>query len=270
MTKKRKFTTVQKFRYFDLVRELAVTDFKLKYKGSLIGYTWSLVKPLAMFGVLYLVFTVFVRIGSGIQHYPLYLLLGLVLWAYFSDATNTTMRAVADKGDMMRKVYFPRMTIIVAASISSAITLLLNLIVVIVFMIVAKVVPTLNILWFIPLMIELFVLCLGIAFITSALFVKYRDIGHIWEVVLQLLFYASAIIYPLQIVPTQYQKLILLNPITQIIQDSRYILVTKETITAHTVLQTPFQMIPYIIPFILLGIGYVYFAKASKNFAENA
>ena len=89
-----------KFRYFDLIRELALTDFKLKYQGSLIGYAWSLVKPLAMFGVLYLVFTVFVRIGSSIPHYALYLLLGVVLWTYFSDATSTTMRAVADRGDL--------------------------------------------------------------------------------------------------------------------------------------------------------------------------
>lgn len=256
--------------FWGLVRELALTDFKIKYQGSLIGYAWSLVKPLAMFGVLYLVFTVFVRIGSGIQHYALYLLLGIVLWTYFADATSTSMRAVADKGDMMRKVYFPRIAIIIAASISSAITLLLNLVVVFVFIVIARIVPTFNVLWFIPLLLELFVLCLGIAFILSALFVKYRDIGHIWEVLLQLLFYASAIIYPLQLVPLKYQKFILLNPITQIVQDARYVLVTKETITASSRLDTPLQIIPYLIPFVLLIVGYFYFEKAAKNFAEEA
>lgn len=259
-----------KFRYLDLVRELAVTDFKLKYQGSLIGYAWSLVKPLAMFGVLYLVFTVFVRIGSGIQHYALYLLLGIVLWTYFADATNTTMRAVADKGDMMRKVYFPRITIIIAASISSAITLLLNLIIVFVFIVLARIVPGWNALLFIPLLLELFVLCLGIAFITSAMFVKYRDVGHIWEVLLQLLFYASAIIYPLQLVPVRFQKFILLNPITQIVQDARFVLVTKESITANQILQTPIMLIPYVIPIVLVVIGYLYFDRSAKNFAEEA
>lgn len=259
-----------KFRYLDLVRELAVTDFKLKYQGSLIGYAWSLVKPLAMFGVLYLVFTVFVRIGSGIQHYALYLLLGIVLWTYFADATNTTMRAVADKGDMMRKVYFPRITIIIAASISSAITLLLNLIIVFVFIVLARIVPGWNALLFIPLLLELFVLCLGIAFITSAMFVKYRDVGHIWEVLLQLLFYASAIIYPLQLVPVRFQKFILLNPITQIVQDARYVLVTKESITANQILQTPIMLIPYVIPIVIVVIGYLYFDRSAKNFAEEA
>lgn len=262
--------TSTKYRYLDLIRQLAITDFKIKYQGSLIGYAWSLVKPLAMFGVLYLVFTVFVRIGSTIQHYPLYLLLGIVLWTYFADATITSMRAIVDKSDMMRKVYFPRIAIILAASISTGITLLLNFAVVVVFMIVAKITPSLHMLLIIPLLLELFVLCLGIAFIISAMFVKYRDIGHIWEVILQLLFYASAIIYPLQIVPLKYQKFILLNPITQIIQDARYVLVTKESITASIRLQTPYQLIPYIIPFVLLVGGYFYFAKAAKNFAENS
>lgn len=260
----------KKANLFDLIRQLAVTDFKIKYQGSIIGYAWSLVKPLAMFGVLYLVFTVFVKIGSGIQHYALYLLLGIVLWTYFSDATSTSMRAVADKGDMMRKVYFPRIAIIISASISSAITLLLNLIIVFVFIVFARIVPGWNALFFIPLLIELFVLCLALAFILSALFIKYRDIGHIWEVALQLLFYASAIIYPLNIVPTKFQSLILLNPITQIVQDSRYVLVTKETITASQILQTPLMLIPYIIPIILVVIGYFYFEKSAKNFAEEA
>lgn len=260
----------KKANIIDLIRQLALTDFKIKYQGSLIGYAWSLVKPLAMFGVLYLVFTVFVRIGSSLQHYALYLLLGIVLWTYFADATITSMRSIVDKSDMMRKVYFPRIAIILAASISTGITLLLNFIVVLVFMVIGRVTPSINMLYIIPLLIELFILCLGISFILSAMFVKYRDIGHIWEVILQLLFYASAIIYPLQIVPVRYQKLILLNPITQIIQDSRYVLVTKETITASSRLQTPLQIIPYIIPFVLLVLGYFYFAKVSKNFAENA
>ncbi len=256
--------------FFDLVRELAITDFKIKYQGSILGYAWSIVKPLAVFGVLYLVFTVFVRIGADMQHYALYLLLGIVLWTYFADATNATMRAVADKGDMMRKVYFPRITIILATTISSAITLLLNFIIIIVFIVIARVVPGWNVILVIPLLLELFILCLGIGFITSAMYVKYRDVVHIWEVLLQLLFYASAIIYPLSMVPVKYQTFILLNPITQIIQDARYILVTDQTIIAGTRLPVPLVFVPYLIPFILVIIGYFYFERSAKNFAEEA
>ncbi len=260
----------KKISRLDLIKELAITDFKIKYQGSLLGYAWSLAKPLAMFGVLYLVFTVFVRIGSTIPHYALYLLLGIVMWTYFTDLTSNAMHSVADKGDMMRKVYFPRITIILAASISATITLILNLFVVLVFMIFARIFPAADILLFLLILIEYFILCLGVSLIISALFVKYRDIGHIWEVLLQLLFYASAIIYPLQIVPVRYQKFILLSPITQIIQDSRFLLVSKQTATASQILRFPYFLIPYTMPFILLVIGYIYFERSAKNFAEEA
>lgn len=261
----------KKTNLLDLVRQLAITDFKIKYQGSILGYAWSLAKPLAMFGVLYLVFTVFVRIGSTIPHYALYLLLGIVLWTYFADTTFSAMRSVADKGDLMRKVYFPRIAIILAASITAAITLSLNILVVIVFMILARITPTgLSLFVMILLLLEFYILCLGTSFILSALYVKYRDIGHIWEVVLQLLFYSSAIIYPLSIVPLRYQKLVLLNPITQIVQDSRYALISKDTIIAHNVLSFPLVLIPYTIPFALLIGGYIYFERSAKNFAEEA
>ncbi len=261
----------KKTNLLDLVRQLAITDFKIKYQGSILGYAWSLAKPLAMFGVLYLVFTVFVRIGSTIPHYALYLLLGIVLWTYFSDTTLTAMRSVADKGDLMRKVYFPRIAIILAASITAAITLALNILVVIVFMIFAHIIPSgLSLLLTVLLLLEFYILCLGTSFILSALYVKYRDIGHIWEVLLQLLFYSSAIIYPLSIVPLRYQKLVLLNPITQIIQDARYVLISHDAIIAHSVLRFPYVLIPYFIPFVLLVVGYIYFDKSAKNFAEEA
>lgn len=260
----------KKANTIDLIRQLAITDFKLKYQGSIIGYAWSLAKPLAMFGVLYLVFTVFVRIGSNIPNYPLYLLLGIVLWTYFADFTTASMRSVADKGEMLRKVYFPRITIIISASISSTITLLLNLLVVLVFMIFARVNPGINFLFFILLLAELYLLALGVSLVLSALYVKYRDIGHIWEVLLQLLFYASAIIYPLIIVPLRFQKLILLNPITQIIQDSRSLLISSSAISAQSVLKMPLLLVPYLIPIIVVLIGYIYFEKQAKNFAEEA
>jgi len=260
----------KKANLVDLIRQLALADFKIKYQGSVLGYAWSLVKPLAMFGVLYLVFTVFVRVGSTVPNYALYLLLGIVLWTYFADTTIIAMRSVADKSDLMRKVYFPRIAIILSASISSAITLFLNMLVVVVFMLFAKISPGLNIFSFIFLLIELYILCLGLSFIISALYVKYKDVGHIWEVFLQLLFYASAIIYPLSIVPIKFQKLILLSPVTQIVQDARFLLITKETPTAWSVLPSYLVFIPYIIPPTVAIFGYIYFQKASKNFAEEA
>ncbi len=257
-------------KYLDLVKELAVTDFKIKYQGSVLGYAWSLFKPLAMFGVLYLVFTVFVKIGSNIPHYALYLLLGIVIWNFFTDLTDSALNSIVDKSDLMRKVYFPPITIVLSTTISSFITFILNLLVVFVFMTIAGIHFSLDWFLFPLLLIEFFIFSLGLSLVLATLYVKYRDIGHIWEVTLQLLFYASAIIYPLNIVPLRFQKLIILNPLTQMIQDARYILITKETIIALDILNLPYILIPYLLPIFLLIFGIYYFNSASKQFAEIA
>jgi ABC-2 type transport system permease protein len=259
-----------KFRYFDLIRELAITDFKLKYQGSIAGYLWSLAKPLMIFGVLYMVFSVFVRIGSSIPHYPIYLLLGVILWTYFAETTSIGMRAIVDKGDMIRKVYFPRGVLIIAASISAFITLLLNLLIVFLFMIIGGLpFSILSISVFFLLIIELYILSLGVSFFLSSLYVKYRDVGHIWEVLMQVLFYATPIIYPLSIVPLKYQKLILLSPITQILQDSRWILITKETTTSASLLGWPIWLLIVMSPIVIAVSGYHFFNKSAAKFAED-
>jgi len=259
----------QKYRYFDLIRELAVTDFKLKYQGSVAGYLWSLAKPLMIFGVLYIVFSVFVKIGSSIPHYPLYLLLGVILWSYFAEATSIGMRSIVEKGDMIRKVYFPRSVLIISASISSFITLLLNLIVVFIFIAFLRLsIQPVSIILFLLLLVELYVLVLGVSLFLSSWYVKYRDVGHIWEVLTQVMFYATPIIYPLAIVPSKFQKLIVLNPITQIIQDSRWLLISKDTATTHSLLGLPVSMLVTISPFVLAFFGYKLFKRSAYRFAE--
>jgi ABC-2 type transport system permease protein len=255
--------------YYSLIRELAITDFKLKYQGSVFGYLWSLMKPLAVFGVLYLVFTVFVRIGSDVPHYPLYLLLGIVLWNYFSESTTSAMRSIVDKGDLIRKVYFPRIVILIANSISALITLVLNLVVIVVFMAIAHIAPTWLSLTFILLIAELYILSLGVSFFLAALYVRFRDFAYIWDVLLQLGFYASGVIYPLSIVPSKYLDIILLNPITQILQDSRYVLISKDTVTTLGTIESALRLVPYVIPIVLVITGYFYFEKWSSRFAED-
>jgi ABC-2 type transport system permease protein len=255
--------------YKDLVRELAVTDFKLKYQGSVLGYLWSFAKPLMLFAVLYVVFTRFVRFGDGkVDHYSLYLLLGIVLWSYFTDATSGAMGSIVDRGDLIRKVYFPRIVIVIAASISSLITLLLNLIVVFLFMVVARIPFHLSLPVFLLLVVELYVLSLGCSLLLSALYVKFRDFRHIWEVGLQILFYASPIIYPLSLVPQKYVPLLTLSPITQIIQDARWLLITHKTVTAADTLHLPWVLVPYLLPVIILWLGYSYFVRTAAAFAE--
>jgi ABC-2 type transport system permease protein len=258
-----------KRNYWGLVRELAAADFKLKYQGSVFGYLWSLMKPLAIFGVLYLVFSVFVRIGSDIKNYPIYLLLGIVLWNYFAESTGNGMRSIVDKTDLIRKVYFPRIILLFASSLSALITLGLNLIIIFVFLAVARI----GLHWWSPafvlLIAELYVLSLGISLFLGALYVRFRDFVYIWEVALQLLFYASAIIFPLAIVPLQFQALLVLSPITQIVQDSRKVLISTQTVTTSDVWHNVLVLVPYLIPIVLAVFGYIYFERAASRFAED-
>lgn len=264
---------LQRYRYsLVLLHQLVITDFKLRYKGSFLGYIWSLLRPLALFAILYIVFVNFLRVGSDIPYIAVYLLLGVVLWNYFTEVTSNGLSAIVGKGDLMRKLSFPRYVIVVAGSFSALINLGINLLVVMAFMIMNGVPITWGILWILPLIIELFVFALAIAFLLSALYVKFRDINYIWEVVLQAGFYATPVLYPIQMVVDKSEtaaRIMSLSPMTQIIQDSRAVVVTSETITISHLFQNPLMpLIPISIVIILAILAVVYFKKKSPKFAE--
>ena len=174
-----------------LLRELVVTDFKLRYQGSALGYMWSVLKPLFLFAILYVVFDKFLRLGRNIEHFPVYLLLGVVLWSFFTEATNNGLRSIISRGGLIRKINFPKYIIVVSGTISSLINLVINLGVILVFMILNGVPFTLHGLLIIPLVIELYVFALAVAFFLAALNVKYRDTGYLWDIFLQAAFYAT-------------------------------------------------------------------------------
>jgi len=259
---------ISTYNYFGLVRELTLTDFKLKYKASFFGYLWSLAKPLMFFGVLLVVFNKFFKLGGSIPNYPVYLLLGIVLWTYFVEATFSSMASIVGRGDLIRKVYFPRIILPVSSSVAALITLMLNLVVVAIFMAFSSVSPSALSPLMIPLLIEFFILTSGVSLFLASLFVRFRDIQHIWEVLAQVLFYATPILYPLSLVPQPFEKVIMLSPIAQIIQDSRYVLITTETGTVFNTLQFPLSLVPYLLPFIIFVCGYWIFQREASKFAE--
>jgi ABC-2 type transport system permease protein len=254
-----------------LLRELVITDFKLRYQGSALGYLWSLLRPLAIFAVLYFVFVVFLRVGEGIPHFAIYLLLGIVLWNFFVEITLGSVGAIVGKGDLIRKINFPKYVIILATSFSALINLFLNFIVIVAFMIIFGASPSWSALIVVPLLIiELYFLGLAFAFFLSTAFVKYRDVSYIWEVLIQAAFYATPILYPLALIPVAAQKFSMLNPMAQIIQDARFVLVTPQTLTgANTFSNMFFRLIPILLVFIAFVIGALYFKKNSKSFAED-
>ena len=252
-----------------LLRELVITDFKLRYQSSVLGYVWSLLRPLALFAILYMVFANFLKLGSTIPHYPLYLLVGIVLWNFFTEVTGNSITAIVDKGGLLRKINFPKYVIVVATSLSAFINLLINSIVILVFAVLFKVDVGWSILYLPIFILELFCLSLGVGFLLSALFVKYRDINYIWEVLMQALFYATPILYPLALVPEGIAKVLMLNPIAQIIQDVRKIAVTPETQTIASVFDSSFaRLVPMAIVLVIFAVAVIYFKRQSKFFAE--
>ena len=267
-----------RYRYsWILLRELVKTDFKLRYQGSMLGMLWSVLKPLMLFAVMYVVFVRFLRFGAGIPHFAVSLLLAQTLWSFFQEATGNGMRAVVDRGDLLRKINFPKYIVVISSTVSAFINLLISLVVVLIFMIINGVEFRWTILLFPLLVIELYLFALAIAFLLSTLYVKFRDIGHIWDVIMQVWFYITPIIYPLsQIIDMGWSiiaKLILIvNPVAQIIQDARYALVTTQTETIWNTVTgslAPLRIIPIIAVIGLFAIGVVVFRKHSRKFAED-
>jgi ABC-2 type transport system permease protein len=255
--------------YKNLIKTVAVTDFKLKYEGSVLGYFWSLAKPLLMFSVLLFVFTRVFKIGGEIPNYPVYLLSGIVLWSFFTEATQTLMGSIAGKAHVIRKVYFPRIILPIANSFTAVLVLMANLVIVVIFMIFYKIAPTWSMVWLPLLFLELYILVLGVGLLLSALYVRFRDIAHIWDVVLQAMFYGTPILYSPERMPELARKIQMLNPMAQIIQDFRSLVISPATLTASEILPTHFVWIPYALPIITLIVGYFVFNKMAARFAED-
>ncbi len=260
-----------------LLYELVKTDFKLRYQGSFIGILWSVMKPLMLFAVMYVVFVKFLRFTDGTDTYPLVLLLGISLWTFFTEATNVGMQSIVSRGDILRKINFPKYIIILSSMVSALIGLAINLCVVLVFMLMSGVQLTSNIL-FLPInIIQLFILAFGLALLLSTLYVRFRDISHIWDVVMQILFYATPIIYPLsQIANTKVmgvaaQDITMILPTTQIIQDIRHNLISPENVPTVWQMQTNIwvALIPVTITIAIFAVGAIVFKISSKKFAEN-
>lgn len=256
-----------------LLSELVRTDFKLRYQGSILGYAWSLLRPLFLFVILYIVFAKVFPLGKGVPHYPVYLLLGIVLWNFFTEVTTRSLTAIVERGDLIRKIKIPRSMIILSSSISAVINLLLNLVIVAVFMVINQVNASIYMIWLPLILVEIYILALGLAAFLSAAYVKYRDVSYIWEVILQAAFYMTPILYALtKIESLQWRKLILLNPMAQAIQDARYSIISQHpnVITVSRAFEGGwYRLIPFAVVGIIFLGGVVYFRKESKYFAEN-
>jgi ABC-2 type transport system permease protein len=255
-------------RNLNLIRELSITQFKLKYTGSALGYVWSLVKPLMLFGIMYLVFSALLKVGKGVPEFPIQLLFGIVLWTFFVESTTLAMNAIAGASDLIRKAYFPRWILVVASTGSALLTFAINTLLVV---LVTLALGQLHLSWrslLAPLYyVELATLVLGLSLLLSALFVFFRDLGHIWEILSLVLFYGSGIVFPFTKIPASLQAIAGLNPVAQIVQDIRNALIDP-TIHSMAYLIGPLVVIPILITVATFVIGFVVFTRLTPRFAE--
>ena len=268
-------------RFWHLTFNLARTEWKLRFFGSVLGYFWQLMRPLLLFSVLYVFFTVIGHVGSGADaevgqpnhFYGMQMLGSIVLFTFFAEATGGAVSSVLDREALVRKIQFPRMVIPLSIVLGALFNLGLNLIVVLVFAVASGVHPMLS--WFqLPLIVGLLaVFATGLAMLLSSLYVYFRDVAPIWEVMSQILFYCSPVIVPLTLVQEKLSatlvKLYMLNPLAAIFQQFRHAMINHAAPGAAAILGHGGVLIVVAIVFAVFALGFVVFNRTAPSVAEN-
>jgi ABC-2 type transport system permease protein len=259
-------------RLWHLTYTLAVTDFKLRFFGSVLGYFWQLMRPLLLFSVLYVVFTQIVRLGSGVELYPVALLLGIVLYTFVSEATSSALTSLVDRESLIRKIDFPRLAVPMASVLTALFNLGLNLLVVLVFLLASGADVRWTWLELPFLLAALAAFAAGLGMLLSSLYVTLRDMRPIWDVVLQVFFYASPIFYPIDVVIERSQTLatvMLCNPFAAILQQARHALVAPSHPSAAEAIGNPaLLLIPLAIGVAIVVAGFLRFRRTAPRIAE--
>ena len=237
-------------RFFDLLRLMSVTEFKRVYFGTVLGYLWSLVRPLMLFTVLLFVFTKVFKVGHLLPYYPVLLLLGIVLFTFFQEATQNSVTSVVAQEGIVRKTQFPRLVIPLAVVFTALFNLGLNLVVVMVFILAWGVDPMWTWLLLPVALTLIFVFAAAVSMALSVLYVRFRDVLIIWTVAAQVLFYATPILYPIEAVPSTYHHLIFLNPLAPIFEQVRVWMIEPEAPTAIDVVGSFPKLLPSIVVYV--------------------
>jgi ABC-2 type transport system permease protein len=257
-------------RLLHLTRLLAVTDFRLRFFGSVLGYLWQVIHPLLLFGVLYVVFTQVVRIGSDVPFYGVALLSGIVLFVFLSEATNQAVQSLVEREPIVRKIQFPRLAVPLSVVLTALFRLSLNLLVVFAFLLAAGGEPRVS--WLqLPVLIALLTtLAAGLAALLSALYVHFRDVKPIWDVVLQVIFYGSPIFYPIDVITNDTaRELLMLNPFAAILQEFRHAVIDPRNPSAAEAIGGDARL---LVPLGLIAaaavVGFRYFDRKAPRIAE--
>jgi ABC-2 type transport system permease protein len=257
-------------RFLSLTWTLAVTDWKLRFYGSVLGSVWFLVRPFAFFGVIYVVFTEIAKLGAGIPHYGVCILFSMVLFQFFAEATGTAVTSLVARENLLRKMRFPRLVIPLSTMLTALFNLGMTLVAVALFAVISGVYPDWGWLELVPLVALLAVLAVGTGMLLATLYVRYRDVQPIWEVVTQILFYATPVIYVATIVPENYRALYLCNPLAAILTALRHAIVDPHAPTVSSLIGGDARLlVPLGIIVVAFALGVWVFQRASPRIAEN-
>jgi ABC-2 type transport system permease protein len=258
-------------RFVNLTRTLAVTEFKLRFFGSALGYLWQLMRPLLLFGVLYVVFTHVVRFGNKGAFYPVALLAGIVMFVFLSETTGGAVTSLVDREPLVRKVQFPRLVVPLSVVLTGLMNLALNLVVVLIFLLISG--GSVRLGWLeIPFLVAaLVVFSASLSTLLSALYVRYRDVKPVWDVVLQMLFYATPIFYMLSTIHNRtIERILLVNPLAVVLQQFRHAVIDPSHPSPATVAGGwTFLLIPAAILLVLVVAAYRYFDHEAPRIAED-
>jgi ABC-2 type transport system permease protein len=256
-------------RFWRLLWHMAKSDFKLKYQGSVFGYLWSLVTPLLLFGILYLVFTRVLRFGN-VNHYAAVLLINIMLFQFFADATSGAMTSIVARENLVRKMEFPRLVIPLSVVLANTFTLGLDLIVVFVFLVVVTGLPVLSTWALLPVLILwLYVFTVGMSLLLAMVYVRFRDTAQIWTVVSRVLFYGSPVLFPIELFPAGWKPVLLINPLTPLFAQARVWLVDPSAPSfAEAMGGSIYWLVPIAVVITVFLLGAWMFDRDAPRVAE--
>lgn len=257
-------------RFAALIRTIAVSEFKLRFYGSALGYLWQLVRPLLLFGVLYLFFTQIVRF-SDVELYPVVLLQGIIIFTFVAECTQGGVSSLVDKEILVRKIQFPRLAVPLSIVLTAFFNLMLNYVIVGLFLVIQGGSPHWTWIYeFPPLLLALIAFASGMTVLLSALYVRFRDVRPIWEVLLQTLYFVSLILIPIEAVSNEsLREILMLNPFAAIVQQLRHAVIDPGAPSVTDVLGSDWLLlVPLTLLVAIVVAGYVVFDRMAPQIAE--
>jgi ABC-2 type transport system permease protein len=257
-------------RLWDLILIMALTEYRRRYAGSVLGYAWTLIRPLMLFAVLYTVFTRVIRFGGSVPDYAVMLLLNIVLFSFFQEGTSAAMRAYVARGSIMRSLKVPALAAPLSTILAASFTFGASLAIAITWILAYGIEPTLGWLLLPVLVAYLGVITVSVGVYLSVLFVHFRDVGQAWQPIARLLFYASPVLFPFDYIPEGFlRSLAAVNPLSPLFVQARHWIIDPSAPTWTEATSNGFQtVVPFVVTLGLCGLAVFSYRRARARIAE--